>query len=176
MHWVNKLRILIIQRSNFVFNPPASLSINFNISFSRWRILYHKHACMGGSRGDAGVRPPPPPPPPLKKHKKYRASKQYWSRFPEKSQSYQASIQCWAIIGTPAKRLLMAFPWRADDGPILVVFGSSLPHQLKKTLVKCGPPLTKLSGSAYGMHSHTVGLKFYIFFLSKMPFTSILYV
>ena len=30
---------------------------------------------------------------------------------------------------------LMAFRWRADDGPLLVVFGSSLspsPHQLKK--------------------------------------------
>ena len=32
--------------------------------------------------------------------------------------------QCWAIIGTPAKR------WHADDGPILVVFGSAL--QVKK--------------------------------------------
>ena len=26
-----------------------------------------------------------------------------------KIQSYQASIQCWAIIGMPAKRHLMAF-------------------------------------------------------------------
>ena len=42
-----------------------------------------------------------PPPPPLKNHKN-RVSKQYWSRYPEKSQSYQASIQCWAIIGPPA--------------------------------------------------------------------------
>ena len=39
---------------------------------------------------------------PLKNHKKNRISKQYWSRSPEKSQSYQASIQCWAIIGPPA--------------------------------------------------------------------------
>ena len=44
---------------------------------------------------------------PSGKTQKYRLSKQYWSGSPEKSQSYQASIQCWAIIGTPAKRHLI---------------------------------------------------------------------
>ena len=48
-------------------------------------------------RGRAGVRTPPPP----EKSRKIRVSKQYRSRSPEKSQSYQASIQCWAIIGPP---------------------------------------------------------------------------
>ena len=47
--------------------------------------------------------------------------------IPRNSQNYQASIQRWAIIGTPAKRHLKAFRWRADDGPLLVIFGSSLP-------------------------------------------------
>ena len=42
---------------------------------------------------------------------------------PLKNRSYQASIQCWTIIGTPAKRHLMAFRWRADDGPLIVVLG-----------------------------------------------------
>ena len=28
----------------------------------------------------------------------------------------------------------MAFRWRVDDGPLLVAFGSSLPHYRKKTL------------------------------------------
>ena len=49
-------------------------------------------------RGDRG------PPPPLKNHKKYRVYYQYCCGFPEKSQSYQGNIQCWAIIGPPAKR------------------------------------------------------------------------
>ena len=31
---------------------------------------------------------------------------QHWSGAPEKSQTYQASIQCWAIIGTPEKHHL----------------------------------------------------------------------
>ena len=45
----------------------------------------------------------------------------------------------------------MAFRLRADDGPLIVVLiGSSLPS--KKNLVKVGPPLTKLSGSARAMH------------------------
>ena len=50
--------------------------------------------------------------------------------LPKKSQSYQASIHCWAIIGG-----------------LSVVFES--PHQLKKYDYKAGPPLKKLSGSAH---------------------------
>ena len=46
----------------------------------------------------------------------------------------------------------MAFCWRVDDGPLIVVFGSFLPSLIKKkNIVKVGPPLTKLSGSA---HAH----------------------
>ena len=40
----------------------------------------------------------------------------------------------------------------ADNGPITVVFGSSFPSPTKKKekiVVKVGPPLTKLSGSAH---------------------------
>ena len=51
-------------------------------------------------RGDRGSGPPPP-----EKSQKW-VSKQYWSRFPKKSQSYQASIQCWAIIGPPASGII----------------------------------------------------------------------
>ena len=32
-----------------------------------------------------------------------------------------------AFIRMPAKRHVMTFPWRADDGPLIVVLGSSLP-------------------------------------------------
>ena len=50
----------------------------------------------------------------------------------------QTSIQCWAISGPPAvnvgpssarqrNAISMAFRWRADNGPLLVVFGSSPP-------------------------------------------------
>ena len=42
-------------------------------------------------------------------------------RIPWKSQSYQASIQCWAIIGTPA-----------NDGPLREAFGFSLPSSTKE--------------------------------------------
>ena len=45
------------------------------------------------------------------------------------------------IIGTPGKRHLMAFRWQVDDGPIIVVLGSSLPSSTakKKTLSKLDP-------------------------------------
>ena len=50
--------------------------------------------------------------------------------------------------------MLMAFPWRADDGPFIAEFRSSIPtptkrKKSKENLFKFGPPLTKLSGSAY---------------------------
>ena len=45
---------------------------------------------------------------------------------------------------------MLAFRWRADDVPLIEVFGSSLPPHQKQNLVEVGPPLTKLSGSAHG--------------------------
>ena len=56
---------------------------------------------LRGSRGETGGPNPLP-----KQSQSYRVSKQYWSESPEKSQSYQASIQCLTIIGPPAKRHL----------------------------------------------------------------------
>ena len=59
--------------------------------------------------------------------------------------------------GTPLenhKNIGFSIARRADDGPLIVVFGSSTPppHQaLKKTLSKLDPPLTKLSGSAHAL-------------------------
>ena len=44
------------------------------------------------------------------------------------------------------------FRWRADDIPLILAFGSSLPSQTKdekKNVVKVGPTLTKLSGYAH---------------------------
>ena len=37
---------------------------------------------------------------------------------------------------------------QADDAPLLVVLGTSLPPSTKTKVVRVGPPLTKLSGSA----------------------------
>ena len=60
-------------------------------------------------RGDRGFGPPPPPTP-------WKITK-IWiflailNRIPWNSQNYQASIQRWAIIGTPAKRHLNSGRW-----------------------------------------------------------------
>ena len=76
---------------------------------------------------------------------------------PLKNRSCEASIQCWAFIGMPAKRHLMAFCWRADDGPLKMGLGSSLPSStLKTNVVKVGSPLTKHSGSAHESCPSTV--------------------
>ena len=62
------------------------------------------------------------------------------SGFTEKSLSYQASIQCWAIIHQPAKRHLNSetmFRWRADYSPLSVLLESSpLTTPLPKTKQK----------------------------------------
>ena len=64
--------------------------------------------------------------------------------IPLKSQSYQSSIQCWAIIGPVAKRHLNGVSlagrwWPAHSGICI------LPPLIKlnKNVVKVGPPLTK---------------------------------
>ena len=98
-------------------------------------------------RGGRGVRAKP-----LKNHKNIGVSSDT-GPIPQKNRSYQASIQCSSIIGTPAKRHPMAFRWRADDGPLIVVLGSSLPSSTKKKkkkkkkhVVKVGPPSDKTFG------------------------------
>ena len=76
-------------------------------------------ACVG-----QGVRIPPP----LEIHKTIGViAILVW--IPLKSQSYQASIQCWAIIGTPAKRhLKIVFRWQSNSG----IWTIPLPIKLKK--------------------------------------------
>ena len=100
-----------------------------------------------GGGGRAGVRTPPPPENhkimgflsntgPLQNHKAIKP----------------------AIIDTPAQRHLhMAFRRRADDEPLIMVFGSYIPSSTKKATIKniknaveIGAPQTKLSGSAHG--------------------------
>ena len=48
--------------------------------------------------------------------------------------------------------ILMAFRFRAENDPLLVVFGPSLPSTInqkeKEHSVRVGPPLTRVSGSA----------------------------
>ena len=60
------------------------------------------------------------PPPPLEK------SKQYLTGSPEKSQCYQASNQCRAIIGPPAKRHFNGVSLAIGPLFVLHVFISSL--------------------------------------------------
>ena len=77
----------------------------------------------------------PLPPPSLKNHKNLKA--------------YQASFQCWSIIGMPVKShfngvWLAGRWWSAYSG--IWILSSTLK---KKNVVKVGPPLTKLSGSAH---------------------------
>ena len=48
----------------------------------------------------------------------------------------------------------MAFLWRDEGGQLIVVFGSPIPSSrkyktTKKNVVKVGPPMTNLSGSAH---------------------------
>ena len=53
--------------------------------------------------------------------------------------------------------ILMAFRWRANDGPLIMVFGSSHPSSTKKRknkIKRCQswPPLPKFSGSVQGLN------------------------
>ena len=94
-----------------------------------------------------GSRSGPPPPPEKSQNIGFSSN-----TCPDslKNRICEASIQCWAFIGMPAKRHLMALRWRADDGPLTVGLGSSLPlSTLKTNVVKVGSPLTKLSGSTH---------------------------
>ena len=99
---------------------------------------------MRGSRVGTGGSGHPPPPLKYQKNIGFLA---ILDRIPCNSQnfqSHQASIQCWAITGPPAKRHLSS-----SARQVLVVFGSSLPLKKRCQMCRVGPLLTKLSGSAH---------------------------
>ena len=73
---------------------------------------------MRGSRGGGEVSPDP-----LENHEAIGFLNNAGPEPLKKKQSYQASIQCLAIIGPPAKRHV-ALRRRAEDGPLIVAFGS----------------------------------------------------
>ena len=101
---------------------------------------------MHGSKGWAGG----PDPPPLSKNHKHLG---FLSNIgPDPLKNHKATKP--AFNGMPAKRHLMVFRWRADNGPLIVAFGS--PHQLNKNIVKVRPPLTKLSGSVHVNIDHII--------------------
>ena len=112
---------------------------------------------MGGSTWGQGVRTP------LKNLKKYIGfhSNTGRSGFPEIAQGYKSSIQCWAIIGTPAKRHLngvsLAGRWWPSFSSIYMLspFIKKKKKKKKKKIVRVGHPLAKRSGSAHGQHCLT---------------------
>ena len=82
----------------------------------------------GGSNGGRGSGPP------LKNHENIGFLSNTGPDPLKKSQSYQASDECWAIIGPPVKRFLNGVPLAADDVPFITVFGSYNPNQLRKKI------------------------------------------
>ena len=83
---------------------------------------------MSGARGYRG-----PDPPPLKKHKNIVLSNNGPPPPPPKN---HIATNLVFNVGQKLTRqqndIEMAFCWRADDGPLIVVFGSYLPSSTKK--------------------------------------------
>ena len=71
-----------------------------------------------------------------------------WSGSLEKSQSYQASIRYGPSSGATLRNAIsMAFRWRVDDGPLIVVFGSYIPSSTKKSPKKPNNKIKKKNTS-----------------------------
>ena len=87
---------------------------------------------MGGSRGDRSTDPPPP----LKNHNTIGFPS---NTGPDPQKNHKVTKPAFNVGPSYVRQ---AFRWWADVGPLMVVFGSSLPSSTKKT------PLAKLSGSA----------------------------
>ena len=87
---------------------------------------------MCGSRGGQVVRTPPP-----EKAPKCRVCSQYWSGSPASSARQQNT-----------NAISMAFRWRADDGPFILV--TKLSRFIALTKLSRFIALTKLSRSAHG--------------------------
>ena len=89
-----------------------------------------------------GGRVSGPPPPPPKNHKNIG----FLSNTGLDPLKKQKATKPASNVGPSSSRqrnaVQMAFRWRADDGPLIVAFGSSLPSSIEKIKkkAKCGPP------------------------------------
>ena len=96
------------------------------------------------------------PPPPLKNHKNIGLLSKTGPDLLKKSQSYRASFQCWAIIGTPAERhwngvSLADRWWPAFSGTWITS---------SNTKKNVGLPLKNLSGIAHDRDHNSLCLMF----------------
>ena len=78
------------------------------------------------------------------------------SRSPKKDKATKPAFNVGPSSVCQRNAIKMAFRWRADEGPLVLVFGFSLPSSTKKIIIKKGLsrfldglPLTKPSGSAH---------------------------
>ena len=96
----------------------------------------------------------PDPPPPLKNHKNIGLLS---TTGPDPLKNHKASKPA-SMLGHHPHTSEPPFKWRFAGGPMMalqkIAFGSSTPSSrknktTKKNVVKVGPPMTKLSGSAH---------------------------
>ena len=108
--------------------------------------LVHLHMKYGWiQRGRRRSWPPPPPPPPLKNHKNIGF---HSNTGPDPLKKHKATKPVFNVGPSSAcqgNAILMGFHWQADDGPLIVVFGSSHPSSTKKKTknIKVGYPSDK---------------------------------
>ena len=86
-------------------------------------------------RGDRGSGPPPP-----EKSQKIEFLA-ILVRIPCETTKLPSQL---SMLGHHQPASETPFRWRADGGPLIVVFGASLPSSTTKKVVKVGPPLKKL--------------------------------
>ena len=82
-------------------------------------------------RGSRGVTEGPDTPPPSEKSQKYRVSWQYLYGSAENQKATKPAFNVGPSSARQRKAIPMGFHWRADDGPLIVIFGSSLPLSTK---------------------------------------------
>ena len=70
-------------------------------------------------------------PDPAEKSQKYSVSQQNWSGSHENHKTTKPAFNVGPSSARQRNAIKMAFRWQADDGPLIVVFGSSLPSSTK---------------------------------------------
>ena len=110
-----------------------------------------------------GPRQPPPPPP--EKSQSCGISSQYWSEFLETPQNYQASIQCWVMIGVS-----LAGRWWVAKNYIWILSTLS-PHQLKKYMYMKKTCLSwTLSDKSYWIRACFIPRELLVYFIKSYTF------
>ena len=125
--WMQQTFVMAYCTFSVLHRHDSFVALSSFFSPNRVSYIGGSRGGWGGGGGGAGGWTLPP-----EKSQKYRVSYQYWSGSRENHKATKPALNVGPSLARQRSAISMAFHWRADEGPFIAVFVSSIPLSTKK--------------------------------------------